>query len=116
MLLLALSDQLPASGADCYHRAHELLPRLTSEYERHYYAGLLCERRGSAQLAHGSIGSGKTGYDWLEKAMHHYEQAEAIRPPQNDDAILRWNTCARVIMKHYHERPAAETPEPVLLE
>jgi hypothetical protein len=33
-------------------------------------------------------------------AMDHYEKAEAVRSPGNDDAILRWNTCARLIMRH----------------
>ena len=28
------------------------------------------------------------------------EKAEAIRPPGNDDALLRWNTCARMIAKN----------------
>jgi hypothetical protein len=31
--------------------------------------------------------------------MEHYERAQALRPPGNDDAILRWNTCARMIMR-----------------
>jgi hypothetical protein len=30
--------------------------------------------------------------------MSWFEQAEAIRPPKNDDALLHWNTCARIIM------------------
>jgi hypothetical protein len=116
MLLLSLSDQFPAGCADCFHRAQELLPRLHEEYERRYYAGLLCERRGNSLFARGGLNSGKTAYDWLRKAMEWYERAEEIRPPQNDDAILRWNTCARVIMKHYAEPPAIEPTEPVLLE
>ena len=36
-------------------------------------------------------------YAGLRAAMVHYEQAEALRPPDNEDAILRWNTCARII-------------------
>jgi hypothetical protein len=32
--------------------------------------------------------------------MALYEKAEAIRPPGNDDAILRWNACARIIMRN----------------
>jgi hypothetical protein len=30
--------------------------------------------------------------------MTCYERAEAIRPPDNDEAVLRWNTCARILM------------------
>lgn len=41
--------------------------------------------------------------------MTFYEQAEKIHPPGNDDAILRWNTCARLIMdQHLEPRPADE--------
>jgi hypothetical protein len=32
--------------------------------------------------------------------MECYEKAEAMRPPGNDDALLRWNTCARIIAKN----------------
>ena len=115
-LLLSLSDQFPSGCADCFQRAQDLLPKLHEEYDRHYYAGILCERRGNALLSHGGLGSNKTAYDWLQKAMRFYEHAEAVRPPQNDDAILRWNTCARIIMKHYHAPPTTEPSEPVLLE
>jgi hypothetical protein len=37
--------------------------------------------------------------------MEHFERAEVLRPPGNDDAILRWNTCARVIMRNPEIRP-----------
>jgi hypothetical protein len=37
--------------------------------------------------------------------MEHFERAEALRLPGNDDAILRWNTCARVIMRNPEIRP-----------
>jgi hypothetical protein len=116
MLLLALSDQFPTGPAECFPRAQALIPKLHGEYERLYYAGILCERRGSAYLSHGGHGRGNMAYEWLEKAMTFYEQAEALRPAENDDAILRWNTCARIIMKHHLMAPAAEAFEPVLLE
>ena len=29
--------------------------------------------------------------------MQHFEAAEALTDDQNDDAILRWNGCARTI-------------------
>ena len=32
--------------------------------------------------------------------MAHYERAEALRPAGNDDALLRWNTCARVLIRN----------------
>jgi hypothetical protein len=32
--------------------------------------------------------------------MSWFEKAEAIRPPGHDDALLRWNTCARIIERN----------------
>jgi hypothetical protein len=47
--------------------------------------------------------------------MAWYEKAEAIRPAGNDDAILRWNTCARLISSNSQLTPHVETAyEPAL--
>src|SRR5262249_25425900 len=116
MLLLALTDQFRHNHTDCQARALDLVPRLRDEYERCYYAGIIRERRGSAQLDRGSPGSSALARAWLQEAMSWYEKAEAVRPPHNDDAILRWNTCARIIMKHNLSAPSAESFEPVLQE
>jgi hypothetical protein len=32
--------------------------------------------------------------------MNWFEKAEVLRPAGNDDAILRWNGCARVISRN----------------
>ena len=40
--------------------------------------------------------------------MSHYERAMKFAPPGNDDAILRWNTCARVIMQNPDIQPLSE--------
>ncbi|HKB35514.1 MAG TPA: hypothetical protein VKD72_03610 [Gemmataceae bacterium] len=114
-MLLALTDQFPGGAADSHGRAQALLPKLQNEYDRCYYAGIICERRGRARLDKGGPGSGGIAYDWLHQAMEWYEKAEALRPPHNDDTILRWNTCARVIMKH-DLKPPVESFEPILLE
>jgi hypothetical protein len=47
--------------------------------------------------------------------MRHYEEAEAIRPPGNDDALLRWNTCARM-MNSKGVHPRIYEPEEEFLE
>src|SRR5438132_12926879 len=99
-LLLALPDQFRHGCTDCFNRAQGLLRQIHGEYERNYYAGIICERRGSAELDRGGPGSDWRAFDWFQRAMGWYEKAEAIRPPQTDDAILRWNTCARMITKH----------------
>ena len=49
--------------------------------------------------------------------MVWFEKAEAIRPAGNDDAVLRWNACARLLMRDPHLVPAVEERgEPLLLE
>lgn len=49
--------------------------------------------------------------------MLSFERAEAIRPPNNDDALLRRNAYARLIMSDHRLVPASEEPgEPLLSE
>src|SRR5262245_45631495 len=117
-LILALSDELdgPEPGA-ALSRARTLVAELPGEYERAYYSGILLERRALAQISKGAAGSGFLAYDGLREAMAWFEKAEALRPPDNDDAILRWNTCARVLMRNPHLRPRAEERDiPIALE
>ena len=47
--------------------------------------------------------------------MELYEQAERIRPEDNDEAILRWNSCVRTIRRE-RLSPDAGQEEVVLLE
>jgi hypothetical protein len=116
-LILALTDQFRTEDAAAHgEEARALLQRLTSEYARAYYAGIICERRGMAYLTRNAPGSGYIVYDWLRKAMQWYEQAEALRQPGSDDALLRWNTCARVIDRHDSVQPAPEMDMPDQLE
>ena len=56
-------------------------------------------------------------YEWLREAMACYEKAETLRAPNNDDALLRWNACARLIMADDHLAPISEERgEPLFLE
>ena len=114
-LLLALTDQFPEGEADAVVRAQEVLSCLNGEYERAYYSGIICERRAKAQLGHHMPGSLANAYDWLRESMSWYEKAERLRPPGNDEAILRWNTCARLLMRNPRLKPAeTERFEPFL--
>ena len=98
LLLLSLSDQLSENISENLDRAWGLLPRLNDEYLRSYYQGILFERQARVYLRRASPGSGFSAYDLLREAMRHYEKAELLRPAGNDEAVLRWNTCARTIM------------------
>src|SRR5208283_3209185 len=68
-LLLALTDQFTERGTEDVDRAMKLLPRLQDEYKRHYYAGIICERRAKAQLDRGAPGSSGIAYHSLREAM-----------------------------------------------
>jgi hypothetical protein len=114
MLLLALTDQFRTDHGHCVREALEVLPRLGGEYERHYYAGIIWERRANARLAQGGPGSGGVAFEWLRKAMGCYEHAERLRPPGIDDALLRWNTCARIIQRNQLAPEPEEQFEPAL--
>lgn len=109
-LLLAITDQFaetPVSGA---HRAQEILPRLDDEYKRAYYAGIICERCAKALLRSRTPRPAEMPYHWFREAMNWYEKAEAQRPFGNDESILRWNTCARLLERNQDLRPQAEAP------
>ena len=117
IMVLALTDLHSGVAAAGVKKAKEYLARITDDYQRAYYAGMVAERRGQALLAQGGMGSGAMAYEGLREAMDWYQKAEAIRPAGNDDAILRWNTCARVLSGNSHLAPAAESGyEPVLEE
>jgi len=115
-LLLAQTDQLQHRGGPSVDEIRQLLDRMPGEYERAYYAGIICERKGTSLLKRASAGSGPLVYDWLRKAMGYYEDAEELRPPGNDDALVRWNTCARLIDRHEHLRAVATERRVTFLE
>jgi tetratricopeptide (TPR) repeat protein len=113
-LLLAMTDRFSKGYGVSDTQANQLLARVKGDYERVYYAGILAERRAKARLAQGAPGSSHYAYDGLREAMACFEKAEAIRPPGNDDALLRWNTCARMIAKNKLVARDEEKIEPVL--
>jgi tetratricopeptide (TPR) repeat protein len=116
-LLLALTDQFEEDIPMTVSEAFKVVERMSDPYERAYYSGIVWERRAKAQLHRGGLGRGPQVYGSLREAMTWYERAEAIRPAGNDDALLRWNTCARLIMRDQRLAPIAdEREEPLLLE
>ena len=104
-LLLALTDQFDRRLKDRFRKARAILPRLHDEYDRLYYDGIICERRALAQFKRGGPGSGYVAYEWFTQAMARYEEAHKLSPPENDDAVLRWNTCARIITRNPELKP-----------
>lgn len=116
MLVLSITDQFSEDTPDGVKRARDVLPKLKDEYKRHYYAGIIAERKAKSILRRGAMGGDAVAHDWFRDAMKSYEKAEAMRPAGNDEAILRWNTCARLLDRHEPARPSKEEFEPALGE
>jgi hypothetical protein len=115
-LLLALTDQFETRRA-ALADARATADRLTNSYARAYYAGVVCERMAKALLVQNVPGASPRTYEWFREAMTRYEEAEALRQPGNDEALLRWNACARHLMSDPRLEPASELrEEPLLLE
>jgi len=98
LLGLAITDEFSGDAHDRHREAETLFQTLSDPYERLYYTGLLHERRGKAQMRVGR--PPHTLAPLFEEAMRCFAEAETIRPPGNDDAILRWNRCARLLNSH----------------
>jgi hypothetical protein len=95
-LVLSMSDRFGKDYAVGDSHINDFLARIEGEYERPYYSGIVFERRAKAMLAR----DGLNAYEMFVKAMECFERAEKVRPAGNDDAILRWNGCARVINRN----------------
>ena len=111
MMILAITDQFrDDSGAGHAARAEQMLRRLTDDYARAYYGALIRERRARAYW---SDGRASLAYEWLVEALHGFERATSLRPSGNDDAVLRWNACVRLLRRMPEPTPGhdhAETP------
>ena len=95
LLGLALTDQFTSGGSDRFRETEEMFQQLADPYERLYYTGILYERRAKAQLKTGH--SPRAVLTLFELALQSFAEAEKIRPAGNDDAILRWNRCVRLL-------------------
>ena len=62
------------------NRCEDFVARLRDEYERAYYAGVVCERR--AKAAFGRHMGAAVAYEWFQEAMQWYEKAETMRNPR----------------------------------
>lgn len=95
-IVLAMSDRFGKDYAVGDARVTEYLTRISGDYDRAYYSGIMYERRAKATLDKGGVGA----YELFRQAMDCFEKAESMRPAGNDDAILRWNGCARIINRN----------------
>lgn len=107
-LLLAVTDTFQHASAEALGRSRALLVRLKTAYDRAYYEGIICERWAKAQYhpqrPNPFVCNG------LHEAMRIYEKAQALSPAENDDAVLRWNACARFIENNAELKGEVDSP------
>jgi hypothetical protein len=97
-LLLALTDKFAEYGLKpSFEQAEAIVAKLDTSYSRAYFSGIIFERRGKFHLQQGGPGSGTAAHNWLVKAMDAFDEAMVENDPKHQDAVLRWNSCARII-------------------
>jgi tetratricopeptide (TPR) repeat protein len=109
LLGLSLTDQFTGRETDPYSEAERVFAALEDAYERFYYTGMLRERRAKAELRIGRASYMVTAL--LQDALKFFEEAEKIRPAGNDEAILRWNHCVRLVQSRPELEWMARGPE-----
>jgi len=95
ILGLAITDQFSGGVNDRFPEAAAIFNGLEEPYTRMYYAGILHERHAKAHLLAGRPAQSVAAE--FEEAMNYFERAEKVRPPGNDESILRWNRCVRLL-------------------
>lgn len=109
VLVLAMSDHFGHGYTVAHQNINEVISQITDDYRRVYCCGVVSERRALATLKQGGPGSRFNAYECLREAMTYYEEAESLRNAGNDESILRWNHCLRLIERNRLEpRPDSE--------
>jgi hypothetical protein len=99
LLILSLTDQFDGFSAK---EPLQIVEGLTNEYHRAYYCGIVHERQAIAEFRrHPDWRSRRQVFTILQNAMESYRKAREIRPPDNDDSVLRWNACVRFMERHW---------------
>jgi len=106
-MVLALTDLFDEEYVGALERAKAVLPQLATEYDQAYYEGVIHERWAKAHAIRGVPGHVVTG--WYLRALHSYERAEALASLDNPDAMLRWNTCVRLLARAEGVSPADQS-------
>ncbi len=116
-LALALTDKFAEDGLKpAFDTAVDVVGQLSDAYCKSYYTAIVYERRAKFHLKQEGPGSGAVAYDWLIKALKFYGEALASCDPDNQDAVLRWNSCARIINTHPDVKAYEADPAEMLLD
>ena len=108
--VLSLTDQFKTGAMGGVSNAHAAIEKMKSDFERLYYRGIVAERRAVALLESGPAGASDAAWHHLHEAMGLYEKADAAQQDNtNDDALLRYNTCVRLIAHYRLREPIPES-------
>lgn len=116
MLLLAYSDKFKEELYPAFNDSLSILEQLRDEYSKTYYRGVIYERRAKAHLNRSEPSSDDSAHGWFRKAMAEYERALESDTNGNQDAALRWNTCARILNDNPNLKRAEENREVELMD
>ncbi|HEX4824427.1 MAG TPA: hypothetical protein VFV19_08945 [Candidatus Polarisedimenticolaceae bacterium] len=116
LLILALTDQFIHRLAETWAEATALVGTLQDPHTHAYYDGICHERRAKALLKSGRAGARQGAYADFRYAMARFEEAAATAPAGDDSALLRWNTCARILNASPEIKPDTESGVPSMLE
>lgn len=113
-LILAMTDLFEGKRGNV-REVRALVDSLRDPYSRVYYAGVVEERWAKALLQdHQAV---STVHHALIEAMELFEKADALAPTDNDDAVLRWNTCVRLLERlNYTPTPKARSEHEIFDE
>ena len=97
-LILSLTDKFGQSRLfPAFNQAQELVAQLDDNFSKAYYLGVIFERRAKFHLRQGGPGSGTAAHEWFAKAMEEFAKALHDDDPKSQEAVLRWNSCARIM-------------------
>lgn len=115
-LVLAMTDQFDGKFKRDLSQTLSIVKKMADDYHLEYCTGLIYERQAKAALNRKTPRAGYIAYDNLIKAMQHYEKAEKLRPPNDEESILRWNACVRFLDRHKLKPSPDETERQPFLD
>ena len=108
--VLSLTDQFKTNASTGIPKAKAAIAKMKTDFDKLYYAGIVSERRAVALLERSPAGASAAAWFHLKDAMGFYEKADAVQADQtNDDALLRYNTCLRLISHYRLTEPPPES-------
>ena len=116
ILLLSYTDKFRDNRLmPAFDQAKETVKKLGDADCKSYYLGVIFERRAKYHLKRGGPGSGAVTHSWLVKAMDEYEDALTNCDPGNQKAVLRLNSCVRLLKNNPEiKADSSDQREPLL--